>query len=101
MPIGPPNGFHQLMQYDVSEDEKVIAKHLGSVRFVPLTCRFYCQNDHPFCSLISHHTCTKEIPAYTEQVTGSNRGGISRVLEVDGSTKALVLPSIVPAPDSA
>jgi protein-L-isoaspartate O-methyltransferase len=39
IPVGPPTGFHQLMQIDILEDETVKVKSLGGVRFVPLTSK--------------------------------------------------------------
>ena len=39
IPVGPPTGFHQLMQIDIMPDESVKVKSLGNVRFVPLTSR--------------------------------------------------------------
>mmetsp|Transcript_6241 Transcript_6241/g.8697 ORF Transcript_6241/g.8697 Transcript_6241/m.8697 type:complete len:188 (-) Transcript_6241:29-592(-) len=75
IPVGPPNGFHQLMQVDLTSTGEISAKSLGAVRFVPLTSR-------------------------ENQINGSDRGGVGRMLKTADGRNLLVLPNIVPAPDS-
>jgi len=79
VPVGPATGFHQLMQVDITATDEVKIKSLGStVRFVPLTTEVNQRTGDP--SLV---------------------GGKARRMKVDENSESLlILPKIIPAPDT-
>jgi len=94
LPVGPSTAFHRYLQVDKLPGGEVKVKDLGTVRFTPLIGK-----EIGTTCILSINTCS-----YSDQDTqrqDHSGGARTKVTSLgEGAGQALVMPQVIPAPDT-